>query len=406
MDKRRDYNILDTIDKAVKSITDDVIALRRDFHANPELGFQEFRTAGIVEKYLQDLNIVTKRIAKTGVVGLIEGSKPGPVLMLRADMDALPVTEENDIPYKSKNPGVMHACGHDGHTAALLGAAKILNDLRSELEGTIKLVFQPNEEIAGACKMIEEGVLENPKVDSVMGAHIWTPVPIGKIGISSGAVMAGLENFTITVNGFGGHTGYPESAVDPIIAATDIVQTAQRIQTREISSNKPTIIMFGYISGGTQGNIIPDSVTLKGSIRILYDDCGEERPMERLKKLAEQVSAVHGCTCEVESYTENIPLINNPKLTELARNTAERVIKNQEDLIDFISMGSEDFSEFSKLVPGVFVAIGTGNKEKESHYPHHNPRFNIDEDSLPMAVEMYVRYTLDYFELNKKERAK
>lgn len=395
---------MDKIDSAIKSITDEVIDLRRDFHAHPELGFQEFRTAGIVEKYLQDLNIPTKRLAKTGVVGIIEGYKPGPVLMLRADMDALPLTEENDVPYKSINPGVMHACGHDGHTAMLMGAAKILSGLRSEIAGTIKLVFQPNEEIAGALQMIEEGVLENPKVDSVMGAHIWTPVPSGKIGITPGAVMSGLENFTIIVNGFGGHTGYPESAVDPIIAATDIVQTAQRIQTREIGCNKPTIIMFGYISGGTQGNIIPDSVTLKGSIRILYDDCGEEKPMERLKRLAEQVCAVHGCTCKVESYTENIPVINNPIMTQLARETAKKIVKDPEDLIDFISMGSEDFSEYAKLVPGVFVAVGTGNKEKGSHYPHHNPKFNIDEDSLPMGVEMYIRYTLDFFERYKKHK--
>ncbi|MDD4569209.1 MAG: amidohydrolase [Tepidanaerobacteraceae bacterium] len=386
--------------KVVASVTKEVVALRRDFHANPELGFQEYRTAGIVEKYLQDLGIATKRIAKTGVVGLIEGCKTGPVLMLRADLDALPINEENDVPYRSKHPGIMHACGHDAHVAMLLGAAKILSNMREELSGSIKLVFQPNEEIAGALSMIEEGVLESPTVDAVMGAHVWTSISSGKIGISSGTVMAGLQIFKITVKGVGGHTGYPEAAVDPIIAACDIVQTVQRIQTREISLMKPTVIMFGSISGGSKANIIPDTVTLEGSIRTLYDDSGEENPMERLKRLAERVCTVNGCHCEVESYRENIPLINNPVMTRLAIESASHVVTPVE-VIPYSCMASEDFSEFSARIPGVFVFLGTGNKAKNSHYPHHNPRFNIDEDTLPIGVEMYVRYAINF--LSKME---
>jgi len=273
---------MDNIKEAVASITDEIIAIRRDIHAHPELGFEEHRTAGLVEKYLQNQGIKTERVAGTGVVGMIEGGSSGPVLMLRADLDALPVEEANDVSYCSTSPGVMHACGHDAHTAILLGAAKILNEMKDQLPGSIKLIFQPNEENAGALHMIEEGVLDNPPVDAVMGLHLWTPLPSGKLGICEGAVMGGLDIFKILVRGVGGHTGYPEAAVDPIIAAADIVQSAQRIQTREISLSKPTVIMFGMINGGTKANIIPDTVTLEGSIRTLYADSDKENPMLRL----------------------------------------------------------------------------------------------------------------------------
>lgn len=389
---------MDKIRSAVASVTEEVIAMRRDFHAHPELGFEEHRTAGIVEEYLHKLDIVTTRVAETGVVGVIEGSRPGPVLMLRADLDALPVDEMNEIPYCSECSGVMHACGHDAHTAMLLGAAKILSGIKEDLAGSIKLVFQPNEENAGALKMIEEGVFENPKVDAAMGMHVWAPLESGKIGVSSGAVMGGLEIFKITVKGSGGHTAYPESAVDPIIAAADIVQAAQRIQTREISLKKPTVIMFGIISGGTKANIIPDTVILEGSIRTLYEDSDDPGPMQRLKRLAEKVAAVHGCGCSVQWFRENIPLINNPDLARLVSTVACELTGSELQVTGLTCMASEDFSEFSALVPGVFVFLGTGNESKGSHYPHHSPRFNIDEDTLPAGVELLVRFALRFFQ--------
>ncbi len=390
---------MDHLKETVNSITEEVINLRRDFHANPELGFEEYRTAEKIEAYLRELGIETKRMAKTGVVGLIEGKSSHPVLMLRADMDALPVDEaNNDLPYCSECPGVMHACGHDAHMAMLLGAAKILNAVRGDLEGSVKLVFQPNEEVAGALAMIEEGVLNDPPVDAAMGLHIWSPLETGKLGISPGAIMGGLEIFTITVQGRGGHTGYPETAVDPMIAAADIIQTAQRIQTREISLQKPTAIMFGRISGGTKANVIPDTVTLEGSVRTLYPDYEQENPMERLKQLAEKVCAVHGCSCTVDWYRENIPLVNDPDLVRLASACACEITGNETLVTDLSCMPSEDFSEFSARVPGVFVFLGTGNKNKQSDYPHHNPRFNIDEDSLPLGVELLVAFTLRFFQ--------
>ncbi len=388
---------MDEIKKKVASITEEVIALRRDFHAHPELGFEEHRTAGKVEEYLQKHDVDVKRVAGTGVVGFIEGKKPGPVLLLRADLDALPVEEVNDVSYCSECPGVMHACGHDAHTAILLGAARILSGMREKLAGCIKLVFQPNEENAGALAMIDEGVLEDPPVDAAMGLHVWTPLPSGKIGVCSGAVMGGLEIFKIKVKGVGGHTGYPESAVDPIIAASDIVLSAQRIQTREISLAKPTVIMFGSICGGTKANIIPDTVTLEGSVRTLYADSDEINPMKKLENLALRVAAVHGCECEVEWYRENIPLVNDAELVRLASAAACEVTGSESDLNVLTCMASEDFSEFSSRVPGVFVFLGTGNEKKQSHYPHHNPRFNIDEDTLPAGVEMFIRFALRFF---------
>ncbi len=390
---------MDHLKQAVTSITEEVINLRRDFHAYPELGFEEYRTAEKIETYLRELGLETKRMAKTGVVGLIEGKSPRPVLMLRADMDALPVDEANDnLPYCSTYPGVMHACGHDAHMAMLLGAAKLLNNMRDDLEGSIKLAFQPNEEVAGALSMIEEGVLDDPPVDAVMGLHVWTPLESGKLGISPGAIMGGLEIFTITVQGKGGHTGYPETAVDPMIAAADIIQSAQRIQTREISLLKPTAIMFGRITGGTKANIIPDTVTLEGSVRTLYPDYEQENPMERLKQLAEKVCAVHGCSCIVDWYRENIPLVNDPALARLASNVACEISGSEALVSDLACMPGEDFSEFSARVPGVFIFLGSGNKGKSCDYPHHNPRFNIDEDTLPLGVEMLVRFTLKFFQ--------
>ncbi len=388
---------MDQIRKNIASISDEVIAIRRDIHAHPELGFEEHRTADLVEEYLGKLGIETRRLAGTGVIGMIDGGLPGPVLMLRADLDALPVEENNDLPYCSECPGVMHACGHDAHTAMLLGAAKILSGMRKELAGSIKLVFQPNEENAGALKMIEEGVLENPAVDAAVGLHVWTPLESGKIAVCPGAVMGGLEIFKIKVIGSGGHTGFPESAVDPIIAAADIVQSAQRIQTREISLKKPTVIMFGTISGGTKANIIPDTVILEGSIRTLYADSDDTDPMQRLKLLAERVSVVHGCSCEIESYRENIPLINDPELARLAVSAAREVTGSDSQVTELTCMASEDFSEFSTRVPGVFIFLGTGNEAKGSNYPHHNPRFNIDEDTLATGVEMFVRFALQFF---------
>ena len=390
---------MDKIRKRVEELNSELIDLRRDFHRHPELGFEEYRTAEAIENYLNKLGINTRRMTKTGVVALLDGAMPGPVLMLRADMDALPITEENEVDYKSQNTGIMHACGHDTHMAMLLVSAKILSENKENIAGTIKFVFQPNEEIAGAIHMIEDGVLKNPAVDAVMGIHIWTPVASGKIAITPGPVMGGLDVFKLTIHGKGGHTGVPEDAMDPVITAANVIQTVQVIQTREISNLKSTIIMFGKIAGGTKSNIIPDKVQLEGSIRFLYQGGpdSEEQPTERFIRIVEQVCKTHRCTCEIDIVHENIPLINNHEMVRIARDTAKEVFVAEKCLIDNQTIASEDFSEFSARVPAVFMFLGTGNEKKGTNVSHHNPHFNIDEDTLPDGVEMHVRGALNFF---------
>ena len=387
------------ISEEIERCRDELIALRRDFHQHPELGFQEHRTATVVETYLQSLGLKTERVAGTGVVAVLKGTGSGPTLMLRADMDALPIQEENELSYASINSGVMHACGHDAHMAMLLIAAKILVHNREAFSGNVKFVFQPNEEIAGAVYMVQEGILDTPKVDAVMGIHVWTPVAAGKIGITAGAVMGGLDVFKLTIHGKGGHTGLPEEAVDPILAAANLIQTVQMIQTREISNLKSTVIMFGKIAGGTKSNIIPDRVELEGSIRFLYEGGPDsiEQPTERFERIAKQVCAIHRCTCDFAVEHENIPLVNDPEMVDVARQAARKVFGEESAIVDNISIASEDFSEFSGRVPGVFMFLGAGNHHKETNFPHHNSRFNIDEDILTNGVAMYVEGTLNYF---------
>ena len=390
---------MDKIKKRIEALNSELIHLRRDFHRYPELGFQEYRTAENIESYLSKLGLDTRRMTQTGVVALLEGAKPGPVLMLRADMDALPITEDNVLDYKSQNTGVMHACGHDAHMAMLLVAAKILSENKDDIAGTIKFVFQPNEEIAGAIHMIEDGILENPAVDAVMGIHIWTPIASGKIAITPGPVMGGLDVFKMTIHGKGGHTGVPEDAVDPIITAANVIQTVQVIQTREISNLKSTIIIFGKIVGGTKSNIIPENVYLEGSIRFLYPGGpdSKERPTERFIRIAEQVCKTHRCTCEIDIVHENIPLINNAEMVRIARDTAKEVFVSEKQIIDNQTIASEDFSEFSARVPGVFMFLGTGDEKKGTYVSHHNPCFKIDEETLPDGVAMYVKGALNFF---------
>lgn len=385
---------------------EELVSLRRDFHRYPELGFAEHRTARVVEGYLQALGLFTRRVAGTGVVAILQGESPGPTLMLRADMDALPVEEENEVEYASASSGVMHACGHDAHLAMLLVAAKILCSQRQAIAGTIKFVFQPNEEIAGAMHMIEEGVLENPRVDGVMAIHVWTPLEAGKIGISAGPVMAGLDVFKMRIHGKGGHTGLPEEAVDPILAAANMIQTVQMIQTREISNLKSTIIMFGKIEGGTKSNIIPDTVYLEGSIRFLYKAGPQspEHPTERFGRIARQVCETHRCSCDIDIEHENIPLINDHYMVEIARQTALELYGGKEFVVNTIATAGEDFSEFSERVPGVFMFLGAGNPAKGANYPHHNSRFNIDEDVLVNGAAMLVNGALNYFDNEWRQR--
>ena len=387
------------IKQLVKDIFDEMTALRRDFHEHPELGYQEERTAAKVEEALKSFGLKNiHRVTKTGVSALLEGAHPGPVLLLRADLDALPITEATDLPYASKTPGVMHACGHDGHTAILVMAAKILAGLKDSLHGSIKFVFEPNEEEVGALAMIEEGVMENPKVTAAAGLHLWAPLPLGRMAVDPGACWAGMDHFIIKVRGKGGHTSTPHTAVDPILVAAHIITGVQVLQSRELDPFLATALVFGRITGGRAANIIPDEVELEGTIRYLFDgsDDGPYKPRVRLKELVENLARTYRAEAEVDFYCSQPSLENDPGMCELGREAARETLGSAGGLIPFLNMGGEDFSEFSARVPSVFAMIGAGNEACGAVYPHHHPQFSLDENSLAIGLEWLLRTTLKY----------
>jgi len=385
-----------------KSLEKQIIGLRRDFHQHPELGLEEYRTSEKVTAYLENCGLEVFHSNKTGVVGLLRCAQPGSTLLLRADMDALPILEENDIPYKSENTGVMHACGHDAHTAMLLVAVKILSGLKNQLKGNIKFVFQPNEENVGALAMIEEGIMEDPHVDACMGLHIWTPLRSGQLGIAAGPVMAGMEHFKLVIKGRGGHTATPQDAIDPILTAAHIIQGVQMIQTREIDALKePTVIMFGQIQGGTASNIIPDSVTLAGTMRYLFEgEMGsQDHPKKRFGSIVGNICAAHRADYDLIFEFGHPTLVNHPEMTELVKSVVSSDMGTKLEIVTAVSLAGEDFSEFAARAPGVFYFLGTGNSTKGTDFPHHHPRFNIDEDVLITGVELHVRSALKYLAL-------
>jgi amidohydrolase len=386
------------VSKEVAGLDTELINLRRDFHQHPELGFEEFRTAERVSDYLRLCGLETRRLTKTGVVSVIQGHKPGRVLLLRADMDALPIQEENDVPYRSVNPGVMHACGHDGHMAMLLVAAKILARHRAELQGRIVLVFQPNEENEGALPMIQDGLLEEYPVDACMGLHLWPLIPTGKIGLSAGPVMAGILQFVLQINGKGGHTGYPQLAVDPILCAANIIQSLQMIQTREINVFEPTVIVIGKISGGTASNIIPASVTMEGTARYLHEDAKNagQNIIEQIERVTAGICSAHRTTYNLRVESSNPAVVNDIRLVELVRSAAIQATGDEKNIVRNVTTVGEDFSEFSSRIPGAFYFLGCGDGSKETSYHHHHPRYNIDEQALKIGVKMHVQATLAF----------
>ena len=385
------------IQERVRNLSDELMKLRRDFHMHPELAFEEERTSEIVAAYLENLGLEVKRgIARTAVVGLLRGNKTGSTILLRADMDALPIEEENKVSYRSLTRGKMHACGHDGHTAMLLIAAKVLSQEKDEINGNIKFLFQPAEETGGAIRLIiEEGVLEEPHVDAALGLHLSTQLESGKVGIVDGAMMARDDEFKLTIEGKAGHTGSPQQAIDPIIAAADIITGVQIIQTREMDAvRKPMVIMFGKIEGGTAAHIIPKKVELQGTIRYLYG--GGEEDVKRFERIIGGVCRAHRTKYKLE-FMVKIPIVdNNPELAELVRMAAKRLAPSTEVVSDVRTTMADDFSELGQKVPSAYYFIGTRNKEKGTDYPHHHPRFNIDEDTLSIGAEMHVRTALSY----------
>ncbi len=404
------------IDTAAQAVEERVIAWRRDFHAHPELGNRELRTAAIVAEHLISLGFddVRTRVAHTGVVGVLKGALPGPVVALRADMDALPVTEEVDVPFASKvrttwngeDVGVMHACGHDCHTAVLMGVATVLAGLRAQLRGTVKFIFQPAEEMpprgedGGAKMMIAEGALENPTPQAIFGLHVTSRQRVGMIGVRAGPTMASSDRFSITVHGRQTHGAAPWLGVDPIVTSAQVILGLQTVVSRGVDiAREPAVVTVGMIKGGVRENIIPDNVEMRGTIRT-FDEGMRDDVHERVTTLAEAVSrgSRAGCTVCIE---KNYPVtVNHPELTALMVPTLERVAGTEHVQQVPKVTGSEDFSYFQQLVPGLFFFVGVTAPEIDpAKAPaNHSPRFAVDERALVLGVRALSHLVCDFVE--------
>ncbi|MBD1940814.1 amidohydrolase [Coleofasciculus sp. FACHB-712] len=370
-----------------------LVELRRRLHQRPELGFREHLTAELVSQKLQEWGIEHETgIANTGIVATITGNKPGKVLAIRADMDALPIQEENDVPYRSQHDGVMHACGHDGHAAIALSTAYYLSEHRDDFAGTVKIIFQPAEEGPGGAKpMIEAGVLQNPQVDGIIGLHLWNNLPLGTVGVRTGALMAATEGFRCTIQGKGGHGAIPHQTVDSILVSAHIVTALQTIVARNVSPLESAVVTVGELHAGKALNVIADTAFLTGTVRYFNPVLGELIP-QRIEQIIAGICQSHGATYQLDYKRLYPPVINDAKMAELVRSVAEGVVETPIGIVpECQTMGGEDMSFFLQAVPGCYFFLGSANVEKELAYPHHHPRFNFDETALEMGVEIFVR---------------
>src|SRR5688572_8220089 len=363
----------------------ETVNLRRYLHANPELSYQEYNTAKYISENLRQVGVDSiEGIATTGLLAEVRGRNPEKkMIALRADMDALPIQEANKVSYKSKNEGVMHACGHDVHTSSLLGTAKILNEIKDLFEGTIRFLFQPGEEKnpGGASYMIRDGALENPKPASIIGQHVFPLLPTGKIGMKEGMYMASCDEIYLKVIGKGGHGAAPDLAIDPIVIASHIIIALQQIISRNASPKQPTVLTFGKISGEGATNIIPNEVNIAGTFRAM-NEVWRETALQKIRKMAESIAEGMGGRCEVDISRGYPYLENNPTLTRRIRKAAEEYV-GAENVVDIdITLGAEDFSYYSQIVPAAFYRLGTNNVGKGITSYVHTPTFDIDEDAL------------------------
>lgn len=379
-----------------EAMRDDLVAIRRDLHAHPELGFQEFRTAGIVAEKLGELGYeVVTGVGQTGVVGLLGGGKPGErTVLLRFDMDALPIHEENDIPYRSQTAGVMHACGHDAHVAVGIGVATLLARHQAEIPGTIKLMFQPAEEVLdGAMGMIRDGVLEGPHVDVALGLHVSSTFPTGTAVVRSGAMMAAADEIHIVVHGRGGHAAHPEQAIDAVLVGAQIVCALQTIVARNLNPEETGVITIGSLQAGKAHNVIADTATLRGSIRSFSQEV-RELLHRRVTEVAEGIAATFGARADVEVRLGVDPTVNAPEPTAVVHEVASSVLGEAQINTTYRTTGGEDFSAVLARVPGNFFFLGARDDERGLNYPHHNPRFDIDERCLPSGVAILCESAL------------
>ncbi len=380
--------IIDPVSEA-KRIEGEIIAWRRDFHMHPELKYEEERTSKIVEEHLREWGYSIKRVG-TGIIADIGDGKK--TIALRADMDALPVQEENDVPYKSRVPGKMHACGHDAHTAMLLGAAKIIAEHKEELNGRVRLIFQPAEEGGnGALRMIKGGALEG--VDAIFGFHVWRDLPSGLIGIREGPFLAGAGIFNGRIIGNGGHGASPHETVDPIPIMAEAILALQTIVSRNVPPIESGVVSVTSVHGGTAFNIIPEEVEFRGTIRFFKPEIGE-LIQRRMREILEGVTKAHGAKYELEVEELTPPTVNSPEMADFARKVARKYGLRYGEVPP--TMGAEDFSFYLQRVPGAFLALGIYNEEKGIVHPHHHPKFDVDEDVLYLGTAMEVALALEF----------
>ena len=366
--------------------------LRRDFHRHPELGFQEHRTAEIIVRELSNLEdmVIQAGVAGTGVVGTLKGGKPGRVILLRFDMDALPVEENTGVDYSSENEGLMHACGHDGHLAIGLTTARLLHEGRENLSGTIKFVFQPAEEgLGGAVAMIKEGILSDPVPEVALALHLWNEKPLGWIGITDGPMMSASETFQVRITGKGGHGGKPHESIDPIVAAAGIINALQSIVSREIPPLDSGVITVSSIHGGEAHNVVPEQVTLSGTIRSFTEET-RDLLLKRFHEVVEQTAAVYLCRARI-TIEDISPAVNNdPKIAAVLRQTAGELFPQAVIDQGYRTMASEDMAFMMQEIPGCYCLIGSANSERGLDAKHHQPEFNFDEQALTQGVALLV----------------
>ncbi|KXH86743.1 N-acyl-L-amino acid amidohydrolase [Sporosarcina sp. HYO08] len=374
----------------IEKVKDEVIAWRRYFHKYPELSFQEEKTSQFIFETLESFgNLILSRPTKTSVMARLIGPHPGKVLAIRADIDALPIQEENSLSYSSENPGVMHACGHDGHAAMLLGTAKVLSSLQHQIKGEIRFLFQHGEELApgGAQEMVRAGVMDG--VDLVIGTHLWSPLETGKIGVSSGPLMASPDTFSITVTGLGGHAGLPHQTVDAIAIGAQVVSNLQHIVSRNVDPLDSVVLSITKFLGGTAMNIIPNSVEIAGTVRHFNTEL-RANIREWMERIVKGITEAHGASYQFTYWDGVDPVVNDEKVARVIEETVRELWGEHAVAQAKPNMGAEDFSAFLKEAPGAFFFTGSGNRELGTDFPHHHPRFNIDESALSNGVSMFV----------------
>lgn len=378
------------------TIENEIIQIRRHIHKYPELGGNEYNTAAFIESKLKKLNIPFKRLSKTGVIGTLKGAKSGKVIALRADIDALPIEEDNIVEYRSKNKGIMHACGHDAHVAIILGAAKYLAKKRNSLKGSVRFVFQPKEETSdGAESMIRNGALKNPDVDIILGAHVCPWLKSGKIGLKYGEMMAAVDKIKIYIEGEIAHGAYPHLGKDALVASAAFINLVQTIIAREVDPVSPAVITFGTIKGGDSYNIICENIMIEGTVRTFNNKTRKLIKESIIRKL-KTVETAYGIKYKIDYQSVGNALINDREITKFCYNTAKEFYgKTDTVILENPSMGGEDFAEYLRVVPGNFIYIGT-SKDKSTSYPWHHSNFNVDETVLPKAAK-YIAYTVEKF---------